>query len=107
ADLLVIASRVETYGMVVTEALARGLPVVAPDIGGIPEAIGRTRGGRRPGVLVPAGDTVALAAALRRWLTDEALRTHLRGAAGRRRLALRTWSETAASVSRLLGEVAA
>ncbi|MGL5852445.1 MAG: glycosyltransferase family 4 protein, partial [Phycicoccus sp.] len=72
ADLLVVASRVETYGMVVTEALARGVPVVAPEVGGLPEALGHTRGGRRPGILVPAGDTTALAAALRRWLTDEA-----------------------------------
>ena len=40
ADVLVLASRAETYGMVVTEALARGLPVIATAVGGVPEALG-------------------------------------------------------------------
>jgi glycosyltransferase involved in cell wall biosynthesis len=40
ADLVVLASRAETYGMVVTEALARGLPVVAAQVGGVAEALG-------------------------------------------------------------------
>ena len=53
ADLLVLPSRSETYGMVVTEALARGLPVVAADVGGVPEAMGHGADGTRPGVLVP------------------------------------------------------
>src|ERR1044071_2989226 len=38
ADLLVLASRAETYGMVVTEALSRGLPVLAAEVGGVTEA---------------------------------------------------------------------
>ena len=49
ADALVLASRAETYGMVVTEALARALPVIASDVGGVPEALGATRDGRPTG----------------------------------------------------------
>jgi glycosyltransferase involved in cell wall biosynthesis len=40
ADLLVLPSHAETYGMVVTEALARGVPVLATEVGGVPEALG-------------------------------------------------------------------
>ena len=49
ADLLVLATRLESYGMVVTEALARGLPVIATAVGGVPEALGHVADGERPG----------------------------------------------------------
>ena len=55
ADLMVLASRAETFGMVVPEALARGLPVVAAEVGGLPEALGHGADGIRPGLLVAAG----------------------------------------------------
>ena len=74
ADLLVLASRAETYGMVVTEALARGLPVVAAEVGGLTEALGHGADGIRPGLLVPPDDPAALGAALRAWLGDAELR---------------------------------
>ena len=54
ADVLVLASRAETYGMVVTEALARGLPVVAAEVGGVTEALGHGADGIRPGAAGPA-----------------------------------------------------
>ena len=107
ADVLVLASRAETYGMVVTEALARGLPVVATAVGGLPEALGCGADGRRPGLLVPPGDPAAFAVALRGWLGATDLRQRLRRAAGQRRVTLCDWSATSVRISRVLAEVAA
>ncbi|MFD8498545.1 glycosyltransferase family 4 protein [Amycolatopsis sp. NPDC059657] len=91
ADLFVLPSHAETYGMVVTEALARGIPVLAS---AVPDALGDG------GVLVPPG---ALTSELRRWLTDGDHRDDLRAKARRRRAELSTWDESA----RELGEVLA
>ena len=102
ADLLVVPSRAETYGMVVTEALARGVPVLAADTGGLPEALGTTPDGARPGGLVPPGDPPALTAALARWLHDERHRDDLRAAARRRTPALPTWTRTVEDVAAAL-----
>ncbi|WP_306369274.1 glycosyltransferase family 4 protein [Nocardiopsis sp. CC223A] len=102
ADLLVLPTRAETYGMVVTEALARAVPVLATDVGGVPEALGRDPAGARPGLLVPPEDPGALARALRLWLTDPPLRERLRSSARRRRTDLTGWDETARSVSAVL-----
>jgi len=99
ADLLVLPSRAETYGMVVTEALARGVPVIAADVGGVREALGHADDGTRPGLLVPPDDFVALAEALRSWLGDDVLRARLRRAARQRRETLRSWTETTAAVA--------
>ena len=107
ADALVLASRFETYGMVVTEALAHGLPVLATSVGGLPEALGRSVEGRRPGLLVPPDDAHALARALRRWLSDESLREGLRTAARQRRVTLTGWDLTADVLSGVLAQVAA
>ena len=103
ADVLVSASRAETYGMVVTEALARGLPVVATNVGGVHEALGRTLDDRTPGLLVPPGDSSALATALRRWLTDPGERERLRKAAEARRLDLSGWDHTSQRLGAVLG----
>jgi glycosyltransferase involved in cell wall biosynthesis len=106
ADLLVLASHDETYGMVVTEALARGLPVLATEVGGVTEALGRAQDGTRPGLLVPPGDSAALGASLRRWLGDAELRERLRQAARERRASLRPWADTSSDVAGVLAGAA-
>ena len=60
----------EPFGLVVVESLAAGRPVVASRSGGIPEIV---RDGHE-GLLVPPGDAAALTVALRRIVTDSALR---------------------------------
>jgi glycosyltransferase involved in cell wall biosynthesis len=102
ADVLVAPSRVETYGMTVTEALAHGLPVIAAAVGGLPEALGSTADGTRPGQLVPPGDPAALAAALGDWLGDERHRHRLRAAARQRRSTLRGWEQTTQEIANAL-----
>jgi glycosyltransferase involved in cell wall biosynthesis len=102
ADLLIAPSRSETYGMVVTEALAHGLPVIAADVGGLPEALGFTADGARPGQLVPPGDPAALGAALGDWLDDERHRHRLRAAARHRQSTLHGWEQTAQEIASAL-----
>jgi glycosyltransferase involved in cell wall biosynthesis len=104
ADLMVLATRAETYGMVVTEALARGLPVVATEVGGLTEAMG-CGADVRPGLLVPPEDPAAFGAALRTWLTDAELRGRLRRAACERRKSLSGWSTTASVLAGVLAGV--
>ncbi len=106
ADVVVLPSRGETYGMVVTEALACGLPVIAAEVGGVPEALGHGTGGTRPGLLVPPDDPPALRSALRAWLDDHELRRRLRRAARERRASLARWSTTTAAVAEVLAGAA-
>ncbi len=106
ADVLVLASRGEAYGMVVTEALARGLPVITTTAGGLPEALGWTTNGCRPGLLVSPGDSGALAAALRDWLAHASLRQRLREAARERRSTLSGWQEPTDRIAHVLTQAA-
>jgi glycosyltransferase involved in cell wall biosynthesis len=105
ADLLVLPSRGESYGMVVAEALARGVPVLASAVGGLPEALGHAADGSRPGMLVPPGDPAALAGALRAWLTDHTVGNRLRNSALVRRTTLTGWGVTAKMISDALTTV--
>jgi glycosyltransferase involved in cell wall biosynthesis len=80
AEVVVVPSFGEGFGLVALEAMERGRPVVASDVGGLPEIVddGRT------GVLVPSGDADALAEAIVSVAGDRA-RAALMGAAGRDR----------------------
>jgi glycosyltransferase involved in cell wall biosynthesis len=106
ADLLVQPSRREAFGMAVSEALARGIPVVVTAVGGLPEALGHAPDGSLPGVVVPPDDPTALAAALRRWLCEPAARIRLRESARMRRTTLPSWASTARIVSKVLSTIA-
>jgi Glycosyltransferase len=106
SDLLVLPSRGETYALVVSEALAHGIPVLATAVGGVPEALGYAPDGRRPGILVPPDDPVALAEALRRWLEEPTLRADLRDAARQRRPTLPGWASTVQACDAVLTRAA-
>ncbi|MET8248903.1 glycosyltransferase family 4 protein [Streptomyces sp. NPDC005202] len=105
ADLMVLTSYAETYGMAITEALARGIPVLATDVGGVPEAVGRAPDGGVPGILVPPEDPAALAAELRGWFGEPDVRRRLKTAARSRRAALDGWATTARSLAGVLGRL--
>jgi glycosyltransferase involved in cell wall biosynthesis len=105
ADLLVLPSRAEPFGMVVTEALACGIPVLATAVDGLPEALAQAPDGSVPGLLVPPEDPGALARALREWLTSPPLRNRLRGSAQARRGALPGWSTTSLQLAEVLANV--
>ena len=104
-DLLVLPSRAETYGMVVTEALARGIPVLASAADGVSEAVGHAPDGVVPGILVPAGDPLPLADALRHWLTVAPVRERLRLAARQRRETLQGWDTTSRVIDDVLRQL--
>jgi N-acetyl-alpha-D-glucosaminyl L-malate synthase BshA len=80
ADLLLLPSSTESFGLVALEAMASGVPVVASAVGGLPEVVVQGE----CGYLAPVGDIEQMARYGASILQDEALRTRL-GSAGRKR----------------------
>ena len=77
ADAALLSSAWENFPHTVVEALAAGTPVIATAVGGVPEVV--QDGGN--GLLVPVGDSAALAGAIARYIGDEELRSRLRATA--------------------------
>lgn len=100
ADLFVLPSLFEGYGMAYAEALARGLPVLGTRAGAIPETVPADAG-----LLVEPGSVPALAAALARLLSDPALRQQLAAGARRARTQLPTWTDSASRFAQALRRV--
>lgn len=92
ADLFVLPSYHEGYGMAFAEALAHGLPIVATTGGAIPGTVPESAG-----ILVPPGDVSALAAALHQAMTDRASLTRLGEGASRAGMALPDWPQAIAA----------
>ncbi len=91
ADLFVLASYYEGYGMALADALAYGLPVVSTRAGAIPRTVPADAG-----LLVPPGSSAALADAIGRLLEDGALRQRLAAAARSAAARLPSWLDAAA-----------
>jgi glycosyltransferase involved in cell wall biosynthesis len=91
ADVFVLASRYEGYGMAFAQAIAYGVPVIGTIAGAIPETVPAGAG-----LLVPPGEVPALAAALRLVISDEAERARLAATARAAARRLPTWEAAAA-----------
>lgn len=100
ASVFALATRYEGFGMVFAEAMAAGLPIVGTTGGAVPEVVPASAG-----FLVPPDDADALAAALRRILTDDPLRASLSEGARAAGAAFGDWDATAAIVSQLVEDL--
>lgn len=101
SDVLVLSSLYEGYGMVLTEALARGLPIVTTTGGAAAETVPDAAA-----LKVPPADVDALARALERIIADAALRRRLSDAAWAfAQTSLPRWQDTAARVAAVIREL--
>lgn len=90
ADVFVLASRFEGYGMAFAGAIGHGLPVIGTTAGAIPETVPADAG-----ILVPPDDVVALSSALRIVISDAEVRGRLAAAARQAAHHLPTWEAAA------------
>ena len=100
ASVFALPSRYEGFGFTPLEAMEAGVPVVATEVGSLPEVLGDAA------LFVPAGDDAALSDGLARMLDDDALQTRLMKA-GRNRLSRYSWRACADGLAALYHRVAA
>ncbi|GAA3274210.1 glycosyltransferase family 4 protein [Paenarthrobacter aurescens] len=98
ADLSVLLSRSESFGMVVTESLAHGVPAIVRQGTGAVEALGT----KEAGAALDLATGEEPAKTLRRWLTDQGLQQSWRNNALQARQDLQGWDTTAATVLKAL-----
>jgi glycosyltransferase involved in cell wall biosynthesis len=112
ADLSLLVSRAETFGLVVTESLAHGIPVIVREGTGAVEALGLAAepnvlpgntADALPGTAIElpgpdSGHPAVLATTIRRWLSESQLRSSWREAALAARNRLPGWDSTARNV---------
>jgi glycosyltransferase involved in cell wall biosynthesis len=97
SDVFVLASRFESYGMALAEAIAHGLPVVSTTAGAIPDTVPADAG-----LLVPPDDTRALAGALHCLIADASERRRLAANARRAAARLPSWQDSARRFARAI-----
>jgi len=97
SDIFVFASRYESYGMALAEAIAHGLPVVSTRVGAISDTLFAGAC-----LLVPPDDVAALARALRRLISDQGERQRFAANARAAAAHLPRWSESARLFSRAI-----
>jgi glycosyltransferase involved in cell wall biosynthesis len=90
SDIFVLASRFESYGMALAEAIAHGLPIVSTTAGAIPETVPADAG-----ILVPPDDVAAFAEAVRRLIGEPATRRRLAANARTAAARLPSWEDSA------------
>ena len=110
ADVFVLPTLHEGYGMAVAEALARGLPVISTPTGAIADLVASAGGSQdrdahAAGILVPPGDVGALVAALRQVIGSAQIRDALAAGARRVRDRLPTWDDQSARMAEVLSGV--
>jgi len=99
ADVFVLATRSESYGMAVAEAIAHGLPVVSTATGAIATIVGDG------GLVVPPDNVVAFADAVSAVLREPHLRERLRECAARASSRLKTWDQAGDEIDAALSSV--
>ena len=100
ADIFVLPSKFEGYGMVLSEAIAHGLPIVSTRTGAIPEVVPESAG-----ILVKSEDHSALAGALKKLILEGDLRNKMQLNAQKAALALPSWRACAELIAKNMGTI--